>query len=240
MAQTDELLSRLLLLSNSRNPAGDYLVDALPAIAAFAGARRKALFFPFAGVTVGWDAYVAMAQEALHPIGLELTGAHTCTNLPQAVAQAELLLVGGGNTFRLLQEMRAHGCLHPMREAVLSGTPYIGWSAGAVLACPTICTTNDMPIVNPDGLDALGLVPFQINAHYHNAIPAGHQGETRDQRIAEYLTLNPHARVLGLPEGNWVLARGTSFTLHGRQPENMFFVSGKAPATLPAGPLVLP
>lgn len=238
MAQTEKPHPSLLLLSNSRNPAGEYLVDALAAIAAFAGQRRKALFFPFAGVTVGWDAYLAMVQQALTPIGLVLTGAHTCADMRRAVAEAELLVVGGGNTFRLLQEMRAHACLSPVREAVRAGTPYIGWSAGAVLASPTICTTNDMPIVNPDGLDALELVPFQINAHYNNALPAGHQGETRNQRIAEYLLLNPHARVVGLPEGNWLQAHGTTFTLHGPHP-NMLFLPGKEPASIASGPLVL-
>lgn len=238
MPQNEKPPARLLLLSNSRNPAGEYLVDALAPLAAFAGQRRKALFFPFAGVTIGWDAYLAMAQTALRPIGWDLAGAHDQADLRRAVADAELLVVGGGNTFRLLQEMRAHACLHPVREAVLAGTPYIGWSAGSVLACPTICTTNDMPIVNPDGLDALGLVPFQINAHYNNSLPPGHQGETRSQRIAEYLALNPHARVVALPEGNWVEAQGTTFTVHGAQP-SVLFLAGKEPRGIAAGPLTL-
>ncbi len=228
----------LLLLSNSRNPAGEYLVDAQAALARFAGQRRKALFFPFAGVTVDWDAYLAMVQQAVQPIGFELTGAHVCPDLRDAISRAELLLVGGGNTFRLLQEMRVRACLGPIRAAISAGAHYIGWSAGAVLASPTICTTNDMPIVDPRGFDALAVVPFQINAHYNNALPAGHQGETRNQRIAEYLVLNPQSRVVGLPEGNWLEVRGDRFTLHGPH-ANALFLARQEVVTIASGPLPL-
>jgi dipeptidase E len=227
----------LLLLSNSRNPAGEYLVDALPALGSFVGKRRQALFFPFAGVTVAWDAYLSMVQNALDPLGLELTGAHQCTDLPAAIAQSELLLVGGGNTFQLLHEMRARGCLDPIRSAVRLGAHYVGWSAGSLLACPTIQTTNDMPIVDPRGMDALGLVPFQINAHYNNALPAGHQGETRNQRLAEYLVVNAGARVLGLPEGNWLEVRGERQILGGPHP-HVLFVAGEEPQPARSGPLL--
>lgn len=230
--------SRLLLLSNSRNAAGEYLLHPRQAITHFVQGRRKALFFPFAGTTIAWDAYTAQVQEALQPTGLELRTAHTCEHLGRAIAEAEVLLVGGGNTFRLLHEMRVHNALAPLREAVLAGKPYIGWSAGSVLAGPTICTTNDMPIVDPGGFDALGVVPMQINAHYTNALPAGHQGETRNQRLAEYLVMNPHSRVLALPEGNWLQVEGLQYSLHGPHP-SWLFAPGREPAIAPPGPLVL-
>jgi len=110
----------------------------------------------------------------------------------------------------------------------------VGWSAGANLACPTICTTNDMPIVDPQGFAALGLVGFQINPHYTNALPPGHQGETRNERIAEYLTANAHATVLGLPEGDWVRVSGTAVTLHGPHPA-LVFRAGREPEDLAPG-----
>ncbi len=238
MTTHDASPQRLLLLSNSRNPAGEYLVHAREAITRFVGPRRQALFFPFAGTTIAWDAYLAMAQAALRPCGLELTTAHTSADLARAIADAEVLVVGGGNTFRLLHEMRVHRALEPLREAILAGKPYIGWSAGSVLASPTICTTNDMPIVNPGGFDALGVVPFQINAHYTNALPTGHQGETRNQRLAEYLVMNPHARVLALPEGNWLEAQGLHYTVHGPH-TNWLFRAGKEPMAVAQGPLAL-
>ena len=224
----------LLLLSNSRNPAGEYLVHAREAIQSFAGPRRKALFFPFAGVTVDWDDYTAMAQNALQPLGFELTGAHTCADVHAAIAQTQLLLVGGGNTFRLLYEMRKRGCLSAVQAAVSSGTHYIGWSAGSVLASPSICTTNDMPIVDPKGLDALGMVPFQLNCHYNNVLPPGHQGESRNQRLAEYLVLNPAVPILALPEGNWLEVRGNKLCLFGPH-SSVLFKTGRDPADIASG-----
>ncbi|MEO8859620.1 MAG: dipeptidase PepE [Burkholderiaceae bacterium] len=239
MVSTGNPPPNLLLLSNSRSPNGDYLVHALPALREFAGTRRRALFFPFAAVTVDWDAYLGMAQQALDPLAITLDGAHRCTDLQSAIAQAELLLVGGGNTFRLLYEMRARLCLEPMRAAVAAGAHYVGWSAGSVLAAPSIATTNDMPIIDPLGLDALALIPFQINAHYSNALPTGHQGETRDQRLAEYLVLHPGATILALPEGNWLEVRGQQMQLSGPH-SSLLFVAGQEPANCAAGRFQLP
>jgi NAD(P)-dependent dehydrogenase (short-subunit alcohol dehydrogenase family) len=141
----------LLLLSNSRMPDGRYLAHARDAIAALAAGRRRALFLPFAGVTVDWDAYTAIVREAMAPIGLEIEGAHRIDDPHAALAAAELVLVGGGSTFRLLAESRRRGWLDALPGAVRAGLPYAGWSAGSVLACPTIRTTNDMPIVDPGG-----------------------------------------------------------------------------------------
>ncbi len=120
------------------------------------------------------------------------------------------MLVGGGNTFQLLAEMRSRGLLDADPRAVVADVPYAGWSAGANLACPTIRTTNDMPIVDPRGFDALDFVPYQINPHFTNVMPPGHQGETREQRLTEFVTANPAVPVLGLPEGDWLAAQGAS------------------------------
>ncbi|MDH4065417.1 MAG: dipeptidase PepE, partial [Acidobacteriota bacterium] len=137
----------VLLLSNSRNPGGEYLAHAMDALADLLGSRRRAWFVPFAGVTVGWDEYTANVQAALAPLGVQVNGAHG-GDPPDGF---DVLLVGGGNTFQLLRECRARGLLNPIRRLVLGGAPYAGWSAGANLACPTIRTTNDMPIVDPGG-----------------------------------------------------------------------------------------
>jgi dipeptidase E len=204
---------KLLLLSNSRGPDGAYLVHAIEPVRALAGGRSRALFVPFAGVAAAWDDYTATAQAALAPAGLVLTGAHTVD--AAAASQFELIVVGGGNTFQLLRECRGRGWLDAIRTQVRGGTPYLGWSAGANLACPTICTTNDMPIVEPGGFDALGLIGIQINPHYTNALPAGHQGETRNLRIAEYLAANTASTVVGLPEGNWLSVDDGSIVFRG-------------------------
>ncbi len=228
----------LLLLSNSRMPDGRYLAHALDAIGEAAAGRRRALFLPFAGTTIAWDDYAANVREALAPLGLEIAGAHREADPVAALAAAELVLVGGGNTFRLLHESRRRGWLGPIRAAVRAGLPYVGWSAGSVLAGPTIRTTNDMPIVDPGGLESLALVPFQLNCHYTDAMPPGHQGETRRQRLAEYLVLSPRDTVVGLPEGDWLTVRDDAVALHGPY-GGWLFRAGAEPRALAAGPLVL-
>lgn len=228
----------LLLLSNSRMPDGRYLAHALDAIGEAAAGRRRALFLPFAGTTIAWDDYAANVREALAPLGLEIAGAHREADPVAALAAAELVLVGGGNTFRLLHESRRRGWLGPIRAAVRAGLPYVGWSAGSVLAGPTIRTTNDMPIVDPGGLESLALVPFQLNCHYTDAMPPGHQGETRRQRLAEYLVLSPRDTVVGLPEGDWLTVRDDAVALHGPY-GGWLFRAGAEPRALAAGPLAL-
>jgi dipeptidase E len=149
------------------------------------------------------------------------------------VRAAEMIVIGGGNTFQLLRECRRRGLHESIAARVRDGTPFIGWSAGANLACPTICTTNDMPIVDPEGFDALGLVDFQINPHFTNALPAGHQGETREQRIAEYLKANPRRTVVGLPEGDWLRVTNAAARLGGPHAAPVFRAGAPTAMLLP-------
>jgi dipeptidase E len=228
----------LLLLSNSRNPGGDYLGHALTPIAACLGGRRRGLLIPFANVLPGWDRATETVATALGSLGVELIGAHTVADPAGALVQAEFVLVAGGNTFRLLAEVRARGWLAPLRAAVGAGLPYIGWSAGSVLASPTISTTNDMPIVDPQGFDGLGLVPFQINAHYTDRVLERHGGESREQRLREYLELAPEATVVGLPEGAWIRRQGERTILEGA-PGAVVFRRGEPTRPLAYGELDL-
>jgi dipeptidase E len=215
----------LLLLSNSRTAAG-FLVDYVEEIRAFARGARRACFIPYASVMRPWEEFTAMVREAL-PFDFQ-----------QDISQAEVVVVGGGNTFQLLLECRRRGLLEPIERTIRAGAKYIGWSAGSNLACPTIKTTNDMPIVDPGGLEALGLVPFQINPHYTNATIPGHQGETRDQRLIEFARVNPRLPVLGLPEGDWLRVSGSTVELHGPHPA-VWFSGAASPTQVGPGPLQL-
>lgn len=196
----------LLLLSNSASDAG-YLTHGLPWIREALGGARRVAFVPYAGVTVSWDAYAARVREALRPLDLELVSVHEAGDPAGAVAGADAVAVGGGNTFHLLREMQATGVLDAVAARVRGGAPYVGWSAGSNVAGPTICTTNDMPIVEPEGFRSFGFVPFQINPHFTDAHPPGHRGETRRERLAEYVAANPDATVVGLPEGTALRVR---------------------------------
>ncbi len=193
---------RLLLISNSTNSGEPFLQHVLPEIHDFAGNKPgRILFIPYAAVNIGYDEFTSMVNEKLKTINHSVISVHLSNNPPEAVKNAEMIIVGGGNTFRLLQLLQENKILETIRHKVIAGTPYIGWSAGANVACPTICTTNDMPVVQPDNFNALHLVPFQINPHYLDSNPAGHAGETREARINEFIELNPDIWVIGLREG---------------------------------------
>ena len=207
---------RLLLLSNSRDPAGNYLLHSRAVLRDFLGSRvTTALFVPFAGVTISFDDYAARARAPFAELGYHLQSIHDAPEPARAVREAEALVVGGGNTFHLLARLYEAGLLEPIRERVAAGAPYVGWSAGSVVACPTIGTTNDMPIVEPPSLAALGLVPFQINAHFTDVHPPGFQGETRRERLAEFVSVNRGVPVVGLPEGTMLRVEGDDGTLLG-------------------------
>jgi dipeptidase E len=212
----------LLLLSNSRGPDGSYLVHARGEIAIIAAGRRRALFIPFAAVTDPWEAYTEKVCAVFAEAAVAVEAIPGPSDSRDAIAAAEMIVIGGGNTFRLLRECRRRGLLEPIAARVRDGVPFMGWSAGANLACPTICTTNDMPVVDPEGFGALGLVEFQINPHFTNALPSGHQGETREKRIAEYLQLNPDRTVVGLPEGDWLRVTDTCAVLGGSHAAPVF------------------
>jgi dipeptidase E len=214
--------SRLLLLSNSRNFGGGWLDHAEPWIRSFMGGVKRAIFVPYAGVTVSWDEYTGMARERFGRMGIEVTSVHESKQAVKVVEGAEAVLVGGGNTFHLLKTLYDNGTLWAIRERVLAGAPYIGWSAGSNVACPSIRTTNDMPIVEPSRLDAMRLVPFQINPHFTDATIPNHGGETRTQRIAEFTKTNPDAYVVGLREGSAIEADGASLKLFGPHGARIF------------------
>ena len=201
---------RLLLLSNSRNPGGGWLDHAEGEIRDFLGApSAPLLFFPFAAVSMSFDAYAEMARRRFSRFGFQLLNA----NKLKSTANIGGFVAGGGNTFRLLDEMQRRDWLAKVRREVQRGKPYIGWSAGSNLACPTIRTTNDMPVVAPRSLSAMGLLPFQLNPHYTERVLSGHGGESRDQRIAEFLALNPGKKVLGLREGSLLRLEGKRLEL---------------------------
>jgi dipeptidase E len=214
---------RLLLLSNSRDTEGRYLHHPRELIRDFLGAGvKRVTFVHYAGVTITAADYTARVREAFSPLGYEVESVADAPASARSIRDADAIAVGGGNTFRLLEQLYANDLLGPIRERVRAGIPYIGWSAGSVVACPTIRTTNDMPIVQPPSFDALGLVPFQINAHYTEFHPAGFQGETREMRIAEFVEVNRTVAVVGLPEGMTLRVEGDAMKLHGGEAARLF------------------
>lgn len=214
---------RLLLISNSTMPGEAYLDYPKREIAGFLGIRPvTALFLPFAAVTFSYDDYELRVEERFSEVGHHVTGIHRCENPVAAVRRAEAIVVGGGNTWQLVRKMHELGLMEPIREKVLAGTPFIGWSAGANVACPTLRTTNDMPVTDPLSFNTLELIPFQINPHYLDANPEGHAGETREQRILEFLEINPGMTVMGLREGTMLRRENDRLSLIGNRSARIF------------------
>ena len=223
---------RLLLISNSTNPGEPYLDYPKNNIKSFLGSSHvKALFIPYAAVTFSYDEYEAKVAERFHETGHDIVSIHRMKDPVKAVSEAPVIVIGGGNTWKLLKNVQDKGLIETIRKKVLDGTPYIGWSAGSNLACPTIKTTNDMPIVEPESFNALNLIPFQINPHYLDANPSGHAGETREQRIEEFIEANPGLHVVGLREGTMILRENEKLTLIGSRNVRIF-LNGNLPAEL--------
>ena len=225
---------KLLLISNSTNAGEAYLEYPKHHIKDFLKGIGEVIFVPYAGVTFSFDAYKEKVQQRFDEIGIQVRSVHEFDNPAQAVRQAEAIVVGGGNTFQLAKMMQEQGLIEAVRERVEAGVPYVGWSAGSNVACPTICTTNDMPIVEPQSFRVTGLIPFQINPHYLDAHPDGHAGETREQRLEEYITANPDMYVAGLREGCMFRIEGDAMELIGERSLRVF-KHGQAPKEYQSG-----
>lgn len=222
-------MKNLLLISTSRTWGTGYLDHCEEAVREHFEGCGSVLFLPFA--LHDQDGYADLAVERFRRMGIGLSSIHRAEQPWRAVQEAEGIFVGGGNTFRLLKTLYDQDLLGPIRLRVREGVPYMGSSAGSNVACPTIQTTNDMPIVYPPSFRALGLVPFQVNPHYLDPDPdSHHMGETRETRIREYHEENKTS-VVGLREGAMLRCRegqvhllgetGARLFRRGREPEEI-------------------
>ena len=226
---------RLLLLSNSMREGMGYLEHARQPLTDFlVGKVERLLFVPYAAVTRSYDDYLALATPIFASLGIAVDGIHHAADPVAAVETAQAVMIGGGNTWKLRRTLHDHGLLPAIAARVRAGAPYVGWSAGSNVACPTIMTTNDMPIVDPLGLDALGFVSFQINPHYLHGNPPGFKGETREERILEFLAMNPQRTVAGLREGAGFRVENGAIELVG-DADCRVFRHGQAPLELSPG-----
>lgn len=216
-------------------PGEPYLDYPKKEIKKFLGNQPKtAVFIPYAAVTFSFDTYCEKVEERFAEIGHHVVGIHTFKNPVKAIQEAEAIVVGGGNTWQLVRMLHNQKLMNPIREKVFNEIPYIGWSAGSNVACPTLRTTNDMPIIDPKSFDCTGLIPFQINPHYLDSNLEGHGGETREQRIEEFLEINPNLYVAGLREGTILKLENEKLELIGNRPCRIF-KKGKKPFELSAG-----
>jgi dipeptidase E len=210
---SEDKAKNLLLISSSNVYGRGYLDHVENAIRDLLANIQLVVFLPFA--LYDRAAYAAKAGDRFRQMGFALESLHSASNPRRLIEEAQAIFIGGGNTFRLLKALYDHDLLDPIRERVEQGVPFIGSSAGSIVACPTLKTTKDMPIVQPPSFDALNLVNFQISPHYLDPDPAStHMGETQEERIMQYLEENDRP-VVGLREGTLLRAQQGSILLHG-------------------------
>lgn len=190
---------------------------------------KRVLFIPYAGVALSYDgieasydAYEQRVNSVFNQLGFEIYSIHRENDPVSAIKDSLAIAVGGGNTFHLVYQLHQLKLIKVIKEVVENGTSFMGWSAGANVACPTMRTTNDMPIIEPESMNCLNLVPFQINPHYLDAVIEGHGGETREQRIEEFLVVNSNVYVVGLREGTLLSIDKKKVELKGGKPCRIF------------------
>ena len=219
-------MKKLLLVSSSRVHGSTFLAHVEPAIRLHFAGDSELLFVPYA--LADRDQYTKLVSDWFATIDVKVNALHRSNDPIESVKNANGIFIGGGNSFRLLKTLYDQKLIDPIRELVSQGKPYMGSSAGTNMACPTIRTTNDMPIVEPPSFNSLGLIPFQINPHFIDADPSStHKGETREQRLAEYLEEND-GPVVGIREGSWLEVNGNDCQLKGKTGMK-FFEKGKSP-----------
>lgn len=236
-------MKKLLLISNSTMAGEAYLAWPKQHIADFLKKNnvKKVTFIPYAGVGLSeeslkasYDVYESRVADVFAKLGFELESVHRASDPVEMINNAESIAVGGGNTFHLVAEMHNTGIMQAIKVKAENGTPYMGWSAGSNVTCPSLMTTNDMPIIEPASFKCTELIPFQINPHYLDANPEGHGGETRQQRIEEFLVVNRKMKVLGLREASLLLVEGDKMTLVGSK-DLRLFEFGKEPVEYAPG-----
>lgn len=225
-------MKKLIIASTSTLHKGTYLGYLQQELEILFRDVTEVLFIPYARPGgISHENYTKMAAKAFKKIGKNLRGIHTFENPRQAIDQAQGIFTGGGNTFLLVQQLHDNKLLDPITNAIINGTPYLGTSAGSNICGITMQNTNDMPIVYPSSFNTLGLIPFNINAHYIDPDPkTTHMGESRATRIKEYHTQN-NTPVVGLPEGSWLEVIGDTITLKGNHSARIF-EKGKEPYLL--------
>lgn len=198
-------MKNALLISASSYQDTGYLRHCKNWIKDFLGesGKEEILFIPYAGVRRSNDEYEQKVQECLNSKNIK--SIHHYEDKISAIKNASSIAVGGGNTFMLLYTLYKLNLIEPIKEAVANGAKYFGWSAGANIAGKTMMTTNDMPIIMPKSFDSLNIFPYQINPHFISGKLAGHNGESREERLEEFLIANPKETIYALPEGTALL-----------------------------------
>jgi len=216
-------MKTIIIASTSTLHGGDYLDYLLPELSVHFKHCKTILFIPYARPGgISHDEYTVKVALALAKIDKEVKGIHEFEDLSVAINNAEGIFTGGGNTFLLVSQLYKNNIMTILAEAVKTGIPYLGTSAGSNICGLTMQTTNDMPIIYPPSFQTLGLIPFNLNPHFLDAdLQSKHMGETRETRINEFHSFNT-IPVLGLREGSWLDVKGDEIIIKGNLSSRLF------------------
>jgi len=232
------ILKNLILASTSTVHGGEYLDYLKPTLEKHFEGVKRLIFIPFARPGgISHDLYTSRARAFFKDLGIEVLGLHEFRDPLKAIAHAEGVFTGGGNTFLLVEQLYQNKVMAILRDRLYENMPYLGTSAGSNIAGISMQTTNDMPIVYPPSFKTLGAVPFNINAHYQDPDPnSTHMGETRETRLKEFHQFN-NVPVVGLREGSWIEAYKRVYTLRGPHSARIF-EAGKIPYEIESGAVI--
>ena len=216
-------MKKMIIASTSTVHGSGYLDYLLPTLSDFLKDIKTILFLPYARPGgISYDDYTNKVKEAFAKINVDVKGIHQFKTPKEAVQNAESIFTGGGNTFELVNQLYKNDVLNTLKEVIENGTPYLGTSAGSNICGISMMNTNDMPIVYPPSFTTLGVIPFNINAHYLDPIKdSTHMGETRETRIIEFHVFND-TPVLGLREGSWLEVLDDEIYLRGKYTARLF------------------
>jgi dipeptidase E len=226
-------MKKLLIASSSTIHGSGFLEYLSPTLTSFFEGVSSLVFIPYARPSgISYDEYTLKVAHYFNTIGIDVTGIHEFESPIEAIEKAEAIFTGGGNTFELVNQLYKQNLFSILSEVLNTGTPYLGTSAGSNICGISMMNTNDMPIVYPPSFLTLGIIPFNINAHYIEPVKGSkHMGETRETRIKEYHFFN-QTPVLGLREGSWLEVVDESITLKGSLP-GKWFEKDKKPMEIP-------
>jgi dipeptidase E len=228
-------MKKLIIASTSTIHGSGYLEYLLPTLAVFFADVKTILFIPYARPGgISYNEYTKIAEKAFAKINIAVKGIHEFNNTKEAIQNAEAIFTGGGNTFELVNQLYKNDVILTLKQVLENGTPYLGTSAGSNICGVDMKNTNDMPIVYPPSFTTLGIIPFNINAHYLDPLEGStHMGETRETRIKEFHVFN-EVPVLGLREGSWLQVLGDVIYLEGMLSARLF-KQNKQPVELESG-----
>ena len=216
-------MKKLIIASTSTIHGSGYLDYLLPTLASFFADVKTILFIPYARPGgISYTEYTKIVATAFAKINIAVKGIHQFKNPKEAIQNAEAIFIGGGNTFELVNQLYKNDVISTLKQVLENGTPYLGTSAGSNICGVNMKNTNDMPIVYPPSFTTLGIIPFNINAHYLDPLEGSkHMGETRETRIKEFHVFN-EVSVLGLREGSWLNVLGDTISLEGSHTARVF------------------